>query len=407
MTFTDEAYARSIALLRRCLSPAGFLGSPNDIDNYARVWARDGVIAGLAALASGDSHLIDGMRRTLLTLTRHQGPHGEIPSNVTTDGSKVSYGHLVGRVDAPLWYVVGVSAYVHQTGDNIFAGSALPGVERALFLAGCWEFNNRGLLYTPLSGNWADEYILEGYLLSDQLLYAMALHNAGVVFQRTAWTDKAALLLSLLEMNYWPRLILYNNPLIYHSHAYRAYLDAHGEPLHWLAAFSPGGYTARFDALAHALASLVVLGTDAQRRQAESYVQGLNKQIGSDLLPAFWPVIRHGDLEWQSLQANHLFGSVKNQPYTYHNGGLWTIVTGLYAVGLVRCGLRERAAQLLDVINQANARGREGQQWEFAEYHHAQTHLPMGTTHVDWSAAAGILANQALQHDHVASLFYI
>jgi hypothetical protein len=33
-----------------------------------------------------------------------------------------------------------------------------------------WEFNNKGLLYVPLSGNWADEYITDGYVLYDQLL---------------------------------------------------------------------------------------------------------------------------------------------------------------------------------------------------------------------------------------------
>lgn len=407
MTFTDEAYTRSIALLRRCLSPAGFLASPDDIDSYARVWARDSVIAGLAALASGDSYLVDGMLQTLLTLARHQGPHGEIPSNVTPDGSRVSYGQLVGRVDALLWYIVGVCAYIQRTGDMAFSVLVLPSVERALFLAGCWEFNNRGLLYTPLSGNWADEYILEGYLLSDQLLYAMALRNAGVVFQRVAWTDKAASLLSLLEVNYWPEHGSRDSPLVYHPHAFRAYLDTNGEPLHWLAAFSPGGYIERFDALAHALALLARLGSDAQRQQAESYVQLLSKQIGSDLLPAFWPVIQPGDFEWRSLQVNHLYGSVKNQPFVYHNGGLWAVVTGFYVLGLAHCGMRERAEQMLYAINEANARGRDGQQWEFAEYHHAQTHMPMGTSHMAWSAAAGILAHQALQHDNVISLFFL
>jgi hypothetical protein len=38
-----------------------------------------------------------------------------------------------------------------------------------------WEFNNKGLLYVPLSGNWADEYITDGYVLYDQLLRVWAL----------------------------------------------------------------------------------------------------------------------------------------------------------------------------------------------------------------------------------------
>jgi maltose/moltooligosaccharide transporter len=37
-------------------SSEGFLASAQDISNYKRVWARDGVICGLAALASGDEN---------------------------------------------------------------------------------------------------------------------------------------------------------------------------------------------------------------------------------------------------------------------------------------------------------------------------------------------------------------
>ncbi len=85
-------------------------------------------------------------------------------------------------------------------------------------------------------------------------------------------------------------------------------------------------------------------------------------------------------------------------PYTYHNGGLWPMLTGLYAVGLVRHGLWERAKHLLTAINTANAQGSENSQWDFAEYHHGQTHLPMGTKHLAWSAAAGVLAHQAVWH---------
>jgi len=39
-----EAYQQSLDLLRGCLSQAGFVASQVNVDNYARVWARDGVI---------------------------------------------------------------------------------------------------------------------------------------------------------------------------------------------------------------------------------------------------------------------------------------------------------------------------------------------------------------------------
>ncbi|HLQ28091.1 MAG TPA: glycoside hydrolase 100 family protein [Ktedonobacteraceae bacterium] len=391
------AYSRSLEMVRRCLSPAGFVASPTDVDNYARIWARDGVITGLAALTSGDTDLIAGMERTLSTLRQHQGPHGEIPSNVTVDGSQVSFGRLVGRVDALLWYIIGACAFLRYVSDAQLTAEHLSSVKRALFLAGCWEYNNRGLIYTPLAGNWADEYIQQGYVLSDQLLYLMALQSAGLVFASQAWQAKAEALRQLLVVNYWPRLSLCHNPLVYHPHAYRQQVNQ-GENMYWLSAFSPGGYVMYFDGLAHALALLTQLGDDEQRQQAEGYVQALEKQIGNALLPAFWPVIHPGEPAWTSLESNHLYEQIKNQPYLYHNGGLWPVLTGLYAVGLVRDGQPERARHLLAAINLANAQGGPDGQWTFTEYHHGQAHVPMGTKYLGWSAAAGVMAHQAAWH---------
>ena len=51
---SSNAYIESINLLKKASSPEGFLASALDSSNYKRVWARDGVICGLAALASGD-----------------------------------------------------------------------------------------------------------------------------------------------------------------------------------------------------------------------------------------------------------------------------------------------------------------------------------------------------------------
>jgi len=396
-TTENEAYQQSLALLHRCLTPAGFIGSPVDVDNYARVWARDGVITGLAALASGDAALIQGMEHTLNTLATNQGPHGEIPSNVSVNGATVSYGRLAGRVDALLWYIIGVCAYLEHTKHASQKVKYLLSVERALFLAACWEYNNRGLIYTPISGNWADEYVQQGYVLSDQLLYEIALRSAGHVFKNKGCQRKAEDLRQMIEINYWPQAALVASPFVYHLHAYENQVEQkpQGGP-HWLLSFSPSGYVTYFDGLAHALALITGIGTEAQQTQAEEYVQMLARQIGSPLVPAFWPVIQPGDADWAALQANHLYGQIKNQPYLYHNGGLWSMVTGLYAVGLTRHNKRERAEELLTGIHAANAQGREGQQWEFAEYHHGQTHEPLGTQDVAWSAAAGVLAHQAL-----------
>ena len=392
------AYEQSLALLRRCLTPAGFVAALSDVDNYARVWARDGVICGLAGLASGEVDLVEGMGRTLQTLTAHQGPHGEIPSNVTVDGTQVSFGRLVGRVDALLWYVIGVCAYLQQVGNDEQRAFYQTAVERALWLAECWEFNNRGFIYTPLAGNWADEYVQQGYVLAEQLLHLLALQGAGRLFDKLEWREKAVALRSMIEVNYWPREEFVASPLVYHLVAYRLQVEQ-GRMEHWLSSLSPSGYMTVFDGMAHALMSIANVGSSEQRERSEQYVQGIARTIGSDVLPAFWPVIQPGGENWTMLTANHLFGEFKNGPYSYHNGGLWPMLSGLYTMGLVRQGWVERARAVLMAINEANEQGRDGDSWEFAEYHYGDagsSHEPLGTKYTAWSAAAGVLAYQAV-----------
>jgi hypothetical protein len=393
----ELAYQQSLALLRSCLTPAGFVASAQDVDNYGRVWARDGVITGLAALASGDSDLIVGMERTLDTLAKYQGPHGEIPSNVSVDGGKVSYGYLVGRVDALLWYIIGVCAYLNYSEHASKKVRYWLSVEKALFLAECWEYNNRGFVYTPQAGNWADEYVQQGYVLSDQLLYMLALSSAGAAFSHKNWQKKATLLQAKIAANYWPltAVIESEEGLIYHPHAYRLPAER-GDTKHWLAAFSSTGYVTYFDGLAHALSLITNLGNQQQRVTAEAYVQSIALQTDSQLLPAFWPVIQREDPQWTMLEANHLYGEVKNQPYMYHNGGLWPTLSGFYVLGLMRQDMRARAEQVTTALHNANAQGSDGRTWDFAEYHHGETLLPMGTRHLARSAAASVLAHQAV-----------
>jgi GH15 family glucan-1,4-alpha-glucosidase len=78
----NSAYDKAIELLHKVATPNGFLASAENTTNYQRVWARDGVICGLAALASGDEHLINTFKNTLETLANNQHKIGTIPSNV-------------------------------------------------------------------------------------------------------------------------------------------------------------------------------------------------------------------------------------------------------------------------------------------------------------------------------------
>ena len=154
-----QGYQKALELLYDCSRKEGFLASPTDNDNYRRIWGRDGVIVGLAALMSAEKDLIDTFRATLETLARNQGPHGEIPSNVDPQNGRVSYGGMAGRIDTDLWFVIGCGEYWKETEDESFIDQMLPAINKVHFLLGAWEYNNRGLLYVPATGDWADEYI--------------------------------------------------------------------------------------------------------------------------------------------------------------------------------------------------------------------------------------------------------
>ena len=207
--FFSESYHRAIALLKECSIRSGFLASPTHQNNYRRIWGRDGVIIGLAALLSGEEQLRATFRRTLETLAEYQGPHGEIPSNVDPESRRISYGGMTGRVDADLWFIIGCGEYWLASGDDNFIRRLLPAIEKVQFLLGAWEFNTRGLLYIPQSGDWADEYIHNGYILYDQLLYLQSLRVLQILRTHLygsadhSLAEKISRLKHLICANYW------------------------------------------------------------------------------------------------------------------------------------------------------------------------------------------------------------
>lgn len=294
----------------------------------------------------------------------------------------MSYGGLAGRVDAAPWYVIGCAAYGLVKADGGFLTRHERHVRAALDLLSAWELNGRGLVYVPMGGGWADEYVLHGYLLYEQMLYLLALEGAGRALGEEAWLGKARQLRQLLEINFRPA----SEPdpsLLYHPRAYQAALEGERPP-YWLAGFHPGGYDLRFDGLGNALALLAGLGGPRDVEALTRHLEALALQLGSALVPAFHPPIEPGHPEWPALALNTAL-DFHNRPWEYHNGGLWPMVTGFMAAGLSGRGRSGLAIRQLDAIHRAN--GLAG--WRFPEFLHGRTLEPMGVPHMLWSAAGG------------------
>jgi glycogen debranching enzyme len=69
-------------------------------------------------------------------------------------------------------------------------------------------------------------------------------------------------------------------------------------------------------------------------------------------------------------------------------------VTAFYAAGLARRGKSDLARRYCEGIHAANRLERDGREWSFSEYVHGREHTPGGTTHMGWSAAAAVIAEE-------------
>ena len=379
------SYLKAIELLQECSSSEGFLASKENTSNYKRVWARDGVICGLAALASGNTELINTFENTLNTLALNQHKNGTIPSNVLVNynGSEVSYGGLAGRVDAVTWFIIGICQYAYYKKDDSILIKYEAEIQKCFALLESWEFNNQHLMYVPLSGNWADEYITDGYVLYDQLLRIWALKSYNY-FQKNLEIDiKINNIISQIEINFTPN----NQKPKYHERAYNE-LNFSG---YMPCSFSPAGYKIQFDAFANSLALILNIGTNDFQNEILSSFEKIVCQTKLQLIPAFWPPIKPSDLDWNLLKNNCKY-EFRNYPNEFHNGGSWPMVNGFYGLALIQKNKIDKSNQILNAINKAN----EINSYSFSENFNTETSNPNGVSFCAWSAAAAVFLHQSI-----------
>lgn len=378
-------YTKALELLHKASSSEGFLASAQDISNYKRVWARDGVICGLAALASGNVDLIATFRKTLETLAENQHYNGTIPSNVMTNENvvEVSYGGLAGRVDAVTWFIIGICQYSFYTNDAAFMKKYESNIQKCLQLLEAWEFNNRHLMYVPLSGNWADEYIIDGYVLYDQLLRIWALKSFNHFAKNDLISAKIEKISEQLEINFTPNSIGEK----YHERAYKEVNIQKYMPC----SFSPAGYKTQFDTFANSLALFLNIGSKDFQNSILEYSIALKNEMTLQLLPAFWPPVKESDLDWNLLKNNCKY-EFRNYPNEFHNGGTWPMVNGFYGLALLAKEKDGEALRLLNAINEANA----VENFSFYENFNSETKLPNGVPFCTWSAAATVMLHQSI-----------
>lgn len=347
--------ASASTLLHQLVTPRGFLASVEKADNYKRIWARDSVVCGIAGLWLKQHVLIEGLRNSLLTLASHQHSLGMIPSNVDPETNAVSYGSLIGRIDTSTWFIVGSCLYYKHTHDQTTWEKLKPAINKCRNYLKSAEFNGKGWIYTPLSGNWADEYPVHGYTLYDNVLrlWGEKLY-VDITGNDTTELEK---IVKKTYHNFWPSDDC-EEGIRYQKPAFKKALEQ--SPHHFAAFIVPGKYDFRFDAAGNALALLLFDLSEEQKQKLSTYLYSLPK----NLIPAFWPVMNEHSEDWFLLKGNYSY-SFKNHSGHFHNGGIWPVWMGLLCYSLSIQGMKEEAKRIshsfLNLITQKN-------NWDFQEY---------------------------------------
>ena len=385
------SYMESIELLKELSTEKGFIASKKSNQNYRRFWARDGVIAGLASLISDDKELISTFRKHLYTLKKHQDKIGRIPSNVSFDEKRISYGTLVGKIDATLWFIIGACRYYLKTKDESFLADFKLPLEKSFFYLEAIELNGKGLLYMPTGGDWADEYVTHGYVLFDQILYFQAIKDYEKFLIENKERKKSFLfkikknkLKKIILVNYFPKKTKIKNKYVYHKGLYRKILEEFKEE-YALSYFSSDGCSKHMDGFANSL--ILNMGDDFKKEKIK-ISKYLNKKISSQkikIIPAFWPPITPKEKYlWKILETNSLF-HFKNKPHYYHNGGLWPVIHGFFISGLKNEKQKDYyLREFSKILEETN--------YEFHEYFESLNYTPQGIKKMAYTASGYMIA---------------
>lgn len=379
----EKTYIKAIELLKSCSTKKGFVASIESEDDYYRVWARDSVICSLAVMMDSELTFNKTIKASLITLISNQHKYGQFPSNVNITTNKVSYGGNTGRVDPTLWTIIGFSQYIKRTGDIKFAKKYFKNIKKAMETLLAWEYNGKNLIYVPQSGDWADEYLQSGYILYDQLLYALALKEFIFICKKlnknySTWESKRKLVYKTIRTNFWIQK-KHNKKFVYNKTLFNNYLNKNKKQKFPFAYFNSSEINENFDGFALSLALLTNVFTKKQKESIFSYINQITNKYS--LIPAFLPVIDKKHKDYYKLKQAYSY-NFRNKPFLYHNGGLWPMITGFFCA-------YSKDKKVLRRINKANSNG-------FPEYLHGKTKKPFGKKNHLWSGSATIMATNAI-----------
>jgi uridine kinase len=366
----------------------GFVATAQDTDNYARLWSRDSAIASLAVLSHQKEDLYPTVKSSVLNLLEAIGDGGVFPSNVSFDENGMrsgqSFGGPVGRTDSPFWWAVTALSYVEAANDFSIRNRVADAIEEIERRAQAWEFNNKHLMYSPASSNWADEYPVEGYILLNNVLRYWMLKKASRILFLDKYAEKAEQILGSIKYHFFgePAQV---QILFTQAQLEKVDILEGGERI--LMSFTPGATLNHIDTLGWSISMLLGITSESTTKKM---VERLRKDVGGTLAPAHWPIIDEDHTLWGAIVSNYAY-DFKNHPGHFHNGGVWGLTQGFVAAAMNTVVGEDHAYMvsyetLLERSNEGHA---------FAEYYSYPELEPGGVKNLCFSAGSYLIATAA------------
>jgi len=372
----DECARRSIALLRRNLSPAGILAATPTARarsrGYHAIFARDAAISALGMAVTGDALLEREAASGLRTLARHQAPNGQIPNYVDPAGSEVDFWYL-GCIDATLWWLVALAGLDRLSG-SILRRTLSAEVDAALRWLACQEHQRFFLLQQNEASDWADIMPRSGFVLYTNTLWYYVKRLYGIAHAAATRTNFNGLFHPFTE-----RLAEYRRGRLLAHYALR---KARRRAL-YLSFVNFSFFGDEGDVFGNLLAILLGLADEQARERTLRALLAARVHEPYPVRVVVRPIARHDSL-WRSYMSRHR----QNLAWQYHNGGIWPMVGGFWVAALAACGRRELAQAQLLPLARACALGN----WRFTEWLHGRTLTMRGMPGQSWNAAAYLLA---------------
>ena len=402
MNLLDQTFRKAVEVLRMNATDRGFSACSvaHDADpgsNYRSVWARDSAITLMWSLPLEDPELTACGRRSLETLLGAQTEDGHLPNYVDVATGNPEYAGVgnISGIDGPLWILIAVWNYAKMTGDHDFLVEHFPSLERTMKWLRAHDSNNCGLLEVPEAADWMDLFPRSYHVLYDEILWYRA-NIAYAEIRRTLGHDtgeiqpslnRAARIRRLVLEQFWPT----PEGMFDSSTHFASTQFSLGRTRYLLSQITPFGFSWRCDVFANLMA--FQYGVLDQSR-AESVFRFLRGIAIDQPYPVrvLYPAIQPGDPEWRDYFLVHL----QNLPDHYHNGGVWPFVGGLWVRFLYRLGRPRDGEEALEKLAEVCRTGID-QSWEFTEWAHGKTGMPMGKAYQAWSAASYVAAYLRMQ----------